>query len=464
MKHYPSLFSPVRLGTHLLKNRIIMSAMATNSCNIDGSVSPAVIAHYAKRARGGVGMIILEFISVDYPAGRGSLTQLQLADPRVIAGFHAIADSVQPYGTKLLAQLHHAGARSVNVPGVTIMGPMEDTSGKAPVHGMTKEDITYLTNKFVKAAQHAQQAGLDGVELHAGHGYLLSQFLSPLTNKRTDEYGGDAAGRARFLVEIIQGIRKACGPGFLLSVRLAVRDWDPKGQSLEDGIEFARIIDGQVDLINITTGARYGHLGASETQDKPDGFRLDLARAVKPHVNTPVSIVGKLRTGQMCDKVIEDGVADLVVIGRQLLCDSEWPNKLRTGREAEVRKCLNCMDGCYSSLSENSGVRCAINPYCGFDNVYDEGNLPRVDTPKKVVVVGGGVTGMQAALTAAERGHSVTLLEKSAALGGQMHIASVPPHKEILNTTPEYFEMRMKQEGVDIRLGIDADAETIASL
>lgn len=464
MKHYPSLFSPVRIGTHVLKNRIIMSAMATNSCNIDGSVTPAIVAHYAKRARGGVGMIIIEFTSVDYPAGRGSLTQLQLADPRVIAGFHAIADSVQPYGTKLLAQLHHAGARSVAVPGVQIMGPVEDTSGKIPVHGMTKEDIAALTDKFAKAAQHAQQAGLDGVELHAGHGYLFSQFLSPLTNTRTDEYGGSVAGRSRFLVETIQAVRKACGPQFIISVRLAVRDWNPAGQSLEDGIEFAKIIDGKVDLINITTGARFGHLGASETQDKPDGFRLDLARAVKPHVKTPVSIVGKLRTGEMCDGVIKDGVADLVVVGRQILCDPEWPNKLSNGRDNEVRKCLNCMDGCYSSLSANSGVRCAINPYCGFDSVYDEGNLPRVDTPKKVVVVGGGVTGMQAALTAAERGNTVTLLEKASELGGQLHLACVPPSKEILSTTAEYFAMRMKQEGVDIRLGIDADANTIAAL
>lgn len=463
MKPYPSLFSPVRIGSHVLKNRIIMSAMHTNNCNSDGSVSPADIAHYAKRARGGAGMITIAFVSVDYPVGCGSPTQPQLADPSVIPGFRAIADSVQPYGAKLIAQLHHAGMRAFPKPGIKIMGPVEDLSGKIPVHGMTKDDIAALTSKFAKAAKHAQIAGLDGVELHAGHGYLLSQFLSPLTNTRTDEYGGDAEGRARFLLETVQAVRKACGPQFILSVRLAVRDWDPKGQSLEDGIAFAKLLDGKVDLINITTGARFGALSNSETQDKPDGFRLNLARAVKPHVKTPVSIVGKLRTGEMCESVIKDGVADLVVVGRQLLCDPEWPNKLNTGRDREIRKCLNCME-CYSSVSNLSSVRCAINPYCGFDSVYDEGNLPRVDKPRKVVVVGGGVTGMQAALTAAERGNTVTLLEKSAKLGGQLHLACVPPDKEILSAIPGYFGMRLKQEGVEVRLGVDADADSVAAL
>ncbi len=464
MKHYPSLFSPVRIGSQVLKNRIIMPAMGSNNCNLDGSVSPAVVAHYAKRARGGAGMIIIEITSVDYPAGCGGPVQLRLNDPGVIPGFRAIADSVHPYGAKLIAQLHHAGLRAFPKPGVKIVGPVDNLSGKVPVYGMTKEDIADLTAKFAKAAKHAQIAGLDGVELHAGHGYLFSQFLSPLTNTRTDEYGGDAAGRARFLLETVQAVRKACGPQFILSVRLAVRDWDPKGQPLEDGIEFAKMLDGKVDLINITTGARFGALSNSETQDKPDGFRLDLARAVKPHVKkTPVSIVGKLRTGEMCESVIKDGVADLVVVGRQILCDPEWPNKLGTGREREVRKCLNCME-CYGSVMSLSGIRCAINPYCGFDSVYDEGNLPRAAKPKKVVVVGGGVTGMQAAVTAAERGHAVTLLEKSPDLGGQIRLACVPPHKEILGTAIDYFEMRLKQEGVEVRLGVDADAETVASL
>lgn len=463
MMHYPALFSPVRIGSHVVKNRIMMSAMHTNTCNPDGTVTPADIAHYAKRARGGAGMITIAFVSVDYPSGCGAPTQLSLADPSVIPGFHALADSVQPYGAKLIAQLHHAGMRAFPKPGIKIMGPVEDYSGKIPIYGMSKDDIAALTAKFAKAALYAQMAGLDGVELHAGHGYLFSQFLSPLTNTRTDEYGGGIANRAKFLLETVQAVRKACGPQFILSVRLAVRDWDPRGQSLEDGVEFAKLLDGQVDLINITTGARFGALSNSETQDKPDGFRLNLARAVRPHVKTPIAIVGKFRTGEMCESVIRDGIADLVVVGRQLLCDPEWPNKLSMGRDREVRKCLSCME-CYASVNKLSSIRCAINPYCGFDSIHDEGNLPRVTKARKVVVIGGGITGMQAALTAAERGNTVTLLEKFGELGGQVRLASVPPDKEIHKTTIEYLQMRLESEGVDVRLGVNADADTVAAM
>ncbi len=465
MGKYEELFSPVRLGAHMLKNRIIMPGMDTNFCNADGTVSPQMLSYYGKRARGGVGMIILEYTSVDYPAGRGSLIQLQLAEREVVPGFRALADLVHSCDTKLLAQLHHAGTRAVQVPGIRVVGPVDDKSGKTPIYGLTAGEIKGLTGKFAIAAKHAQEAGLDGVEVHAGHGYLLGQFLSPLTNTRTDEYGGDTSGRTRFLVEIIRAIREACGPAFLISVRLAVKDWDPRGLKVEEGIEIAKIVDREsVDLLNLTTGIKYGYMSASETQDRPDGFRLDLARAVKPHVKTPVSIVGKLRTGEMCNDVIKSKTADLVVVGRQLICDPNWPDKLREGREDEVRRCLNCLDGCYSALGINSGIRCAINPYVGYESMYDEDNLPRVHDPKRVVVIGGGVTGMQAAVTAAERGHKVKLIEKDSVLGGQMIIASVPPHKDILKSTTDYFELRMHKEGVEVRLGMEADVESVAAL
>ena len=462
MQPYAKLFSPLKLGGQMLKNRIVMPSMATNSCNVDGSVSQTVISHYAKRARGGVGLIIIEFISVDFPAGRGSVTQLQLKEPFVRPGFHAIADAVHPYGTKVLAQLHHAGARSVPTPGVKLVGPVDEGEGTSKVYGMDKNMIADLKQKFVNAAIHAQQSGLDGIEIHAGHGYLLGQFLSPITNTRTDEYGGDTNGRAKFLLEIIDAIRKACGKNFIISVRLTVRDWADNGITIEEGVEFAKQVDKHgVDLINVTTGIKKGHCGASETMDKPEGFRLDLAKAVKPHVNAVVSVVGKLRTGEMCNEVIESGIADLVVVGRQLICDPNWPNKLREGREEEIRKCLSCMNGCYSSLASNSGVRCAINPYAGFDNVYDEDNLSQVVSPKNVVVVGGGVAGMQAAVTASERGNKVTLIEKTDCLGGQLHLANVPPDKEVINTTINYFENKLIKLGVDVHTGCQADADTV---
>ncbi|SCP98396.1 NAD(P)/FAD-dependent oxidoreductase [Anaerobium acetethylicum] len=461
MSKYSNLFSTIRLGSHVLKNRIIMPAMDTSLCNADGTVSPALCSYYAKRARGGVGMIIIEYTSVDYPSGLGSSTQLKINDVAGIPEFQNISNTLHAYGTKVLVQLHHAGARSVSVPGTQLVGPCD--AGK--VHGLTEAEIKDLIGKYVVAAQNAQKAGMDGVEIHAGHGYLINQFLSPLTNLRTDEYGSDTIGRSRFLVETIRRIREACGREFLISVRLAVKDWDPKGLKLEEGVKIAKIIDNEdINLINITTGIKYKHFGASETQDRPDGNRLSLAEAVKPYVKTPISIVGKLRTGEMCDNAIKEGITDLVAVGRQLICDPEWPNKLRFGKEAEVRKCLNCLEGCYASIGAMRGVRCVINPYCGFESIYDEGNLPLSSKKRNVVVVGGGVSGMQAAITAAERGHKVTLFEKSPVLGGQMNLAAIPPDKEILLSSIEYFSGQLAEKNVDIKLGVEANVDNISAL
>lgn len=458
MSQYPELFSPFRLGPRILKNRLVMPGMATMYSNMDGSVSPQMVAYYHKRARGGVGTIILEYTSVAHPEGLGGVTQLQLADPKVIPGFREIVDSVEPYGTTLLVQLHHSGLRAVKSPGTTVVGPVDQDG----VHGLTVEEIQGLVAKFAQAAVHAKRAGIHGVEIHAGHGYLLNQFLSPATNTRTDEYGGDVAGRCRFLLEVIRAVRAAVGSEMIISVRLAVRDWLPGGITVEDGVEFAKLVDAEdVNLINLTSGLKYGYTSNSETQDRPDGFRLDLAHAVRPHVSHPIAIVGKLRTGEMCNQIIADGIADLAVVGRQLIADPEWPNKLQRGQEDQTRVCLNCLDGCYSALAIESGIRCAINPYVGFESQFDEGNLPPVKDPKRVVVVGGGLTGMQAALTAAERGNNVTLLSDAAELGGQLELAAVAPHKEVLRTLPAYFKGRLDKEGVEV---VSRHHATVASV
>lgn len=460
MLKYPKLFSSFRLGNHVLKNRIVMPAMDTSLCNTDGSVSTDMIRYYEKRARGGVGMIIIEYTAIDHPYGRGSASQVKINDVHVIPGFQNITNAMHAYNTKVLLQLHHAGMRAYPMPGVLPVGPSED-AGK--VHGMTIDEIAEMTKKYVVAAKNAQKAGMDGVEIHAGHGYLVNQFLSPATNFRTDEYGGSNAGRTKFLIDIIREVRKACGKNFIISVRLAAKDWDPNsGLTLEDGVEIAQLIDKEgIDLINITAGLKYKHLGGSETQEWPDGNRLDLARAIKPHVKTPVSIVGKIRAAEMCEEILEEGIADLVVMGRPLISDPNWPNKVRLGKEETVRQCLNCMEGCYAAIGAMRGVRCAINPYCGFEAAYDEDNLPLSPNPHRVVVVGGGITGMQAAITASERGHRVILLEKTNMLGGQMDTASIPPHKETLKTALEYFKKQLIAKSVEVHLEFDAAPDKI---
>ena len=464
MSNYPKLFSQFRLGNAWLKNRIIMPAMDTSLCDGDGNPTQALCDYYERRARGGVGMIITEFTSVAAPAGMGGAIQLRINNPQAIPMFQQITDTVHSYGTKMLLQLHHAGNRSVAKPGIKMVGPV-DILGK-DVYGMTVEEIHELTELFVAGAKNAQQAKFDGVEIHAGHGYLLNQFLSPMSNTRTDEYGGSTENRTRFLIEIIRAIRDACGPQFIISVRLAVKDWDPSSDlQVEEGVKIAQLIDAEpINLINITAGIKYKWNGASETGEKPDGNRLDLAKAVKPVVKNPVAIVGKIRTGEMCEQIVADGIADLVCIGRQMICDPDFTNKLRYGRENEIRTCLNCLEGCYASISAKRGIRCALNPTAGFESTYDDQNLPQVRCPKNVVVVGGGITGMQAAITAASRGHKVTLLEKSSRLGGQMNLAAVPPDKGMIAKALLYFSQEVARQGVEIRLNTEATAEYIKAL
>lgn len=460
MTQYKNLFSPLRVGKTVLKNRLVMPAMGTLYCNADGTVSETMRAYYAKRAEGGAGMIVLEFGSVDQPHGMGAVSQLDLSRDTALPGLHALADSVKPFGTRLVAQLHHAGARAYAAPAAVAVGPDE---GKG-VKPLAKEEITALVEKFAKAAVRAKQAGLDGVEVHGGHGYLINQFLSPLTNHRTDEYGGSAENRFRFLGEILTAVRKACGDRFLLSVRLAVKDWPKGGIDIGMGAEYARLSNDLVDMINVTTGIKDRWYGAVETQDRPDGARRELTTGIKSVVKKPVAIVGKLRAGEMCEEILANGEADLIVVGRQLICDPFWPEKLRTGREDEVRRCINCLEGCYAMLGKKSGIRCALDPFVGFDSAYDEGHLPAIRTPKKLVIVGGGVAGMQAAQTAAERGHNVTLIEKKGALGGQMNIACVPPDKQILKTTAKYYEKQFELLGVKVLLNTEATADSVAAL
>ncbi len=463
MLKYQKLFSQFRLGGAVLKNRIIMPAMDTSLCDAEGNVTPALVSYLERRARGGVGMIIVEFTSVDAPRGMGGNTQLKINDPHGIPGFRNISDTLHAYGTKVLVQLHHAGMRSVKVPGEPNVGPCDNPA--SDVHGLTPDEIHALTNRFAAAAQNAQAAGMDGVEIHAGHGYLVNQFLSPKTNTRSDEYGGSLEGRSRFLIEIIRAVRKTCGPKFIISVRLAAKDWDPDGLQINEGVKIAQLIDKEsIDLINITTGLKYKYIGASETQDKPDGNRISLAKAIRPTVKTPIAIVGKIRTGEMCEQLLNDDTVDLICIGRQLICDPDWPNKLRMGKEAEVRRCLNCMEGCYGSIAAKRGVRCALNPNVGFESLYDDQNLPPVISPNKVVVIGGGIAGMQAAITSAARGNHVTLLEKEKTLGGQMNLACIPPHKELIKNAVDYFKGAMERAGVELKLGCEATVKNITAL
>lgn len=469
MSKYPNLFSPIKLGNVNVKNRIVMSAMGTNYANADGSVSRRLIDHYTERAKGGVGLIVVEVTAVDYPKGKTISRQVKLNDYNDIPGWRDLADSVHAYGAKIVCQLHHAGMLSsfAKSNGNQPVSASEVTNANGEVcRALSTDEVEELVKKFVQSAVYAQLAGLDGVEIHAGHGYLISQFNSKLINQRTDKYGGNIEGRAQFLLEIIKGIRDACGEKFFISVRLGIEDTASGGNSIEDGIEIGKLLDRSgVDLINITTGV-IGVLGtAVETQDFAEGARVYMAEALKPHVKTPIAFVGKLRNPEMCENLIADGTTDLINLGRQLLCDAAWPSKAELNEVHTIRKCISCSEGCFGNLVfKESVVQCVLNPYLGMEDKMTELNPVPVTAVKKVVVVGGGIAGMQAAITASKRGHDVTLLEKERTLGGQINIAKVPPDKADLESIVPWFEQELINESVKVKIEHEADVESILAL
>lgn len=463
---YPNLFSPIKVGNVTLKNRIVMPPMDTNSNNMDGSLSRKCFQYLAERARGGVGLIIMEAVSVDWPEGKISERQLSMNSRNITTELHDLAEVVHSYGGKIIPQLHHGGflAHPEFCNGAESISASDMSSPFPPARAMTVEEIKNMIQKFVNAAKNAQLSGMDGVEIHASHMYLINQFLSPLSNYRTDEYGGSLENRMRILVEIIKGIRAECGYNFLLSVRLGVKDAIPGGVELEEGKEMARICEESgADLINCTTGLYMTLEMMTEGQYQEEGARLFYARAVKPALkNAKVAIVGKFRTPSICEKAIADKDTDLICMGRQLICDPFWPIKAEEGREDEIRSCLNCDEGClHQFYNMHSNIRCVLNPYVGFEDFYRESDRHEAAKKKNILVVGGGIAGMQAAITSARKGHHVTIMEKADSLGGQMIIAGVPPHKEILHKALKWFVDETGRLGVNVKLSTEADLKAI---
>lgn len=457
MTYYPNLFAKGKLGKVATRNRIIMSPMGDNMANADGSVSEQSIAYYAERAKGGAAVIIPGVFSVDYPRGKTITNQHRIDHAKYIKDLERMAKEIHRYGALLIPQIHHAGMSTevvvtegmapvqVSAPEVEedkpVIGAMVDEAILSKVDVKLKkmelstEDIKTLVQKFITAAVYCQRAGCDGVELHGAHGYLISQFLTPVINKRTDEYGGSLENRMRFPIEIIKGIRKNCGNDFVLGIRMPVHKWDADGLTDEESVAMAQaFVAAGCDFIDASGGFPPAISEILETQKYPQGNRIELAEKMKKAVDIPVFAVGVLREPEYCDKAIADGKTDFVCIGRGLIADPYWPAKAKAGKANEIRKCISCLDGCYGALGRFQSVHCAINPTVGYE--AECARLQPSSKKKKVVIVGGGVAGMQAAITATERGHKAIILEKSGKLAGQLNLACIPPHKQFINWQP----------------------------
>jgi len=461
---YKNLFSQGRIGKMQLKNRIVMPPMGTGYHDEGGFVSQRLIDYLEARARGGVGLIIIEVTAPSLECNVSNY-QLTLGDDSYIPGFKNLAEVVHRHGAKIAVQLQHSswelrdgkpaqvGPSPIVMP-ARVMGVM----GGAP-HELTRDEISGIIQWFAGAAGRAKEAGLDGVEVHGAHQYLVASFLSSSTNQRTDEYGGTVENRARFLVEIIQATREVVGPDYPVWPRLNGEEFGfDGGVTIEETKQMVPMLEqAGSDAIHVSAYGAYSYAIRAPICDIP-GYLIPLAEEVKKVSSVPVIAVGRL-DAELGEQILEEGKADFISIGRRLIADPELPNKAAAGRLDEIIPCINCMECIERPVTEGRGTACAVNAATGRERAY---RIQPADKARRIMVVGGGPAGMQAASVAAERGHQVTLFEKASELGGQLVVAKLPPHKEELARLTEFLANRLAETGVDIKLNVEITPDMIA--
>jgi len=459
---YTALFQPGKIGTLKVKNRLVMPPMVRNYADEKGFVTDRYAAHIERIARGGVGMMILEasFIS---PEGKGFVKELGVHTDEVIPGLKKLVDAAHKHGAVIGPQLYHAGRQtSSKVTGKKPLAPSaipDPTINELPVELSVKE-IGRLVRAYAQAAKRAKRAGCDFVEIHGAHGYLITQFLSSFSNKRIDEYGGPLKKRMRFLFEVLAAVQKAVGKDFPLSVRLSADEMVRGGLTIKDTIVIAKELQKQgVDVLHISVGnyASYAQGKMISPMAVEDGPLIRFARAVKKGVKIPVIAVDKIRTPELAARTILKGSADFIAIGRTLLADPDWPNKVKEGRTDEIMPCIACNQGCISRLFAQQDVWCTVNPETSREQAFKKKVLKK----KRVVVIGGGPAGLQAAKTAAQRGHTVVLFEKSGRLGGQLFASESAPHREGWHEFREALVRDVKRLPIAIRLKKEYTLENV---
>lgn len=454
------LFQPIKINKLHIKNRIYMPAMHLGMAS-NFEVTDQIVDFYTERAKGGVGMITVGYATVDELSG--NTTNIGAHKDEFIPGLQKLADAIKKNGARSGVQLNHSGRYNFSffLNGKQPVAPSAVASrltGETPKE-LSLEEILQIIDNFANAALRVKKAGFDAVEVLHGTGYLISEFLSPLTNKRTDEYGGSFENRIRFGIDVMKAIRKAVGDDFPMMVRMNGNDFMPGGQGKQELRQYAKALvnDAGVDALCINVGWHEARV-PQITTSVPRGAFAYLSRGIKEVVDVPVISSHRINDPGTARDMIADGMCDMVAMGRSLIADPLLPQKVAAGRENEIIHCVACAQGCFDNLFKLKHVECLCNPRAGFER---KTVVEKTASPKKVMVIGGGAAGMNAAIAASDRGHIVTLYEKSDRLGGQLFLAGAPPGREEFSGLAKDLESQVRCKNIDIRLNQTVDASLI---
>lgn len=441
--HYPKIFEPITVKRMTIRNRIAMTPMGTNYGETSGEMSNRHMNYYSLRAKGGVGLIILENANVEYPVGSNGTSQIRIDHDSFMPRYYQLVENLHKNGATVAIQINHAGASAssarTGMETVSSSNIPTKVGGEVP-RPMTREEILHTVKKYGEAAKRVQAIGFDAVEIHCGHSYLMSQFISPYYNKRTDEFGGSMENRLRFPRMVLEEVRRQVGPWFPIIVRVSAEERVPGGNTLEDTLKYLEYLDEFVDIYDVSCGLNPSLQYQIDSNFLPDGWRAYQARAVKEKFGKPVINAGNYRDPAVVEKVLESGDVDIVGMGRGLIADPEWVNKVKNGEEDMLRKCISCNVGCAGNrIGVNRPIRCTVNPAVPEGDVYKK---LKVKKNCNVVVVGAGTAGMEAACTAAEVGCNVFVLEKQDHIGGLSSFISDLPSKSRMKDFPTYLERR----------------------
>lgn len=456
------LFQPFQLGTVTLKNRSIMPAIGTEYAR-EGHVSERMIRYYERRARGGVGLIHVEFCAVDL-SGATNDHQARLDDDRFMPGMRELVERVHAHGVPVVLQLAHAGRQmSARMSG---RQPVAPSALPCPLikdmpRALDTAEVERLIDHFVGAALRAQQVGFEGIQLHGAHGYLLHQFVSPLSNQRTDRFGGSWENRIRFPLQTVERVRAAVGPSFLVGYKISAREYLDGGLTLEQTTELAKRLEAAgIDYLEVSSGT-YAHMQyIVQPMLFGRGYLVPFAAHMKRQLRVPVVAVGRINDPELAEDILRQGHADLIAFGRGLLADPDLPLKAERGQFDDIRRCVACNE-CMSLAFSQKDVACLINPELSREGTIDLSLAPH---PKRVLVVGAGPAGIQAALTASQKGHDVVLCERNGWLGGKLPLVSAPPGKKEFATYLRYLRLQIAKSSVKVRLDTLVTPELVSEL